>query len=227
MKIFATLRAAALLASAAALSVAFAASAKEELEAKMARDGLQKISVKNIDLAYARPGATLAAYKRVRLEPVEVEFSRSWNPNRTGSSLKLSTQEKEAIRSGVAKLVEEEFAREIQAGGRYQVVTESGPDVLRVRPGIVNLYVNAPDTGGAGRSRTIVSSAGEMTLIAELADSASGEVLARVGDRREAKSTHMQLSNGMANESEARWIAAGWAKTLRKALDNAQAIGAK
>ena len=126
MKLFATLRAAVLLATTAALSVALAASGKDELEAKMARDGLQKTNVKNIDLAYVRPGATLAAYKRVKLDPVEVEFSPSWNPNRTGSSLKLSTQEKEAIRSGVAKLVEEEFAREIQSGGRYQVVTETG-----------------------------------------------------------------------------------------------------
>ena len=109
--------------------------------------------------------------------------SPSWNPTRTGSSLKLSAQEKETIRTGVAKLVEEEFAREIQAGGRYPVVTETAPDVLRVRAGIVNLYINAPDTG-PGRSRTIVSSAGEMTLIAELTDSASGQVLARVADRQ-------------------------------------------
>jgi predicted NBD/HSP70 family sugar kinase len=66
-----------------------------------------------------------------------------------------------------------------------------------------------------------------MTLIAELTDSASGQVLARVADRREATNTRMQITNGMINESEARWIAAAWAKTLRKALDNAQAIGAK
>ena len=226
MKILAALRAATLLAMTVALSSALAASGKNELEERMTRDGLQKVKVKNIDLAYARPGASLAAYKRVRLDPVEVAFSPSWNPTRTGSSLKLSTEEKEAIRSGVAKLVEEEFAREIQAGGHYQVVTESAPDVLRVRAGIANLYINAPDTG-PGRSRTIVSSAGEMTLIAELTDSASGQVLARVADRREATNTRMQLTNGMINESEARWIAAAWAKTLRKALDNAQGIGAK
>ena len=226
MKILAALKATAMIAMTVALSSALAASGKKELEERMARDGLQKTSVKNIDLAYARPGASLAAYKRVRLDPVDVAFSPSWNPTRTGSSLKLSAAEKEAIRTGVAKLVEEEFAREIQAGGRYQVVTEAAPDVLRVRAGIANLYINAPDTG-PGRSRTIVSSAGEMTLIAELTDSTSGQVLARVADRREATNTRMQITNGVVNESEARYIAAAWAKTLRKALDNAQAIGAK
>jgi hypothetical protein len=226
MKILAALRAATLLAMTVALSSALAASGKNELEARMSRDGLEKTKVKNIDLAYARPGTSLAAYKRVKLDPVEVAFSPSWNPTRTGSSLKLSSEEKEAIRTGVAKLVEEEFAKEIQAGGRYQVVSETGPDVLRVRAGIVNLYINAPDTGPA-RSRTIVRSAGEMTLIAELTDSTSGQVLARVADRQEATDTRMQIANGMVNETEARWIAADWAKALRKALDNAQGIGAK
>jgi len=226
MKILAALRAAMLLAMTVALSSALAASSKNELEARMSRDGLEKTKVKNIDLAYARPGTSLVAYKRVKLDPVEVAFSPSWNPTRTGSSLKLSSEEKEAIRTGVAKLVEEEFAKEIQAGGRYQVVSETGPDVLRVRAGIVNLYINAPDTGPA-RSRTIVRSAGEMTLIAELTDSTSGQVLARVADRQEATDTRMQIANGMVNETEARWIAADWAKALRKALDNAQGIGAK
>jgi hypothetical protein len=225
---FATLRAAGLL---AVLSLALGAptapaATSKDLDARMSRDGLQKTKVKNIDLAYTRPGATLAAYKRVKLDPVEVAFSPSWNPTRTGSSIKLSTQEKENIRAGVAKLVEEEFAREIQAGGRYAVVNEAGADVLRVKAAIVNLYINAPDTG-MGRQRTIVRSAGEMTLVAELSDGATGQVLARVADRREAPDTRMQITNGVVNESEARTIAAGWAKTLKKALDNAQGIGAK
>ena len=225
MKTIAAARALGLLALSVALSSALAASSKE-LDARMSKDGLQKTSVKNIDLVYARPGATLAAYKRVKLDPVEVAFSPSWNPTRTGSSLKLSSQEKENIRTGVAKLVEEEFARELQTGGRYQVTTDSGPDVLRVRANVVNLYINAPGTGPA-RSRTIVRSAGEMTLMAELTDSASGQVLARVADRREANNTQMQLTDNSINEFEARNIAAAWARALKKALDNAQGLGAK
>ncbi|MCE9661003.1 MAG: DUF3313 domain-containing protein [Burkholderiales bacterium] len=224
MKLLAPLRTACLLATTLVLTGALAST--KDLEALMSKDGLQKISVKGVDLAYARPGATLAAYKRVKLDPVEVEFSKSWNPTRTGSSLKLSTDEREKIRSGVAKLVEEEFARELQANNKYPVVAEAAPDVLRVKARIVNLYVNAPDTG-TGRSRTFVSSAGEMTLVAELSDSTSGQVLARVADRREAKTSRMQMTNSIVNESEARIIAAAWAKTLHKALDKAQGIGSR
>jgi len=90
---FATLRAVcalAVLSLAVGAGGAFAASSKD-LDARMSADGLQKSKVKNIDLAYVRPGATLAAYRRVKLEPVEVSFSPSWNPTRTGSSLKLSS----------------------------------------------------------------------------------------------------------------------------------------
>ena len=48
------------------------------------------------------------------------------------------------------------------------------------------------------RSRSYVESAGEMTLVAELFDSKSGDVIARVVDRREARSTgRMSLSGSV------------------------------
>jgi len=109
------------------------------------------------------------------------------------------------------------------------VVDEVGPDVLRVKVHIVNLYVTAPDTGGAGRSRTYTVSAGEMTLFAELFDSETGETLSRVVDRRVARSAggRMTLSSGMANRAEAQDIASSWARILRTALDNAHGVGKK
>ena len=46
---------------------------------------------------------------------------------------------------------DEEFVRELQSKGGYQVVTAAGPEVLRVRPDIANLIVSAPDIGSASR----------------------------------------------------------------------------
>jgi hypothetical protein len=216
-----------LLASMLMLPAAFAAS-KAELEQALSHDGLQKVSVKGLDLAYAKPGATLAAYNRVKLEPVEVAFRKDWNPTRTGSSLKLSAEERENIRSGTAKIVLEEFARALRSKSSYQVVDETGPDVLRVKVSIVNLYVNAPDTKSAGRSKTYTVSAGEMTLFAELFDSETGAIIARVADRREARGTGMMtLSNSVVNAGEAQDIASSWARILRNALDKAHGIGKK
>ena len=204
------------------------AAGQKELEELMSHDGLQKISVKDIDLAFARPGATLASYNRIKLDPVEVAFRKDWNPERTGSHIKLSTAERESIRNGVATIVRDAFVKELQEKSSYKVVDESGPDVLRVRVHIANLYVNAPDTAAAGRSRTYAVSAGEMTLYAELHDSESGEILARLVDREEGRNSgQMQLSNSAMNQGQAEDIATAWARILRKGLDNAHGVGRK
>ena len=75
-----------------------------------------------------------------------------------------------------------------------------------------------------GRSRTYTLSAGEMTLVGELIDSESGQVISRVIDRREARNSGvMQLTNSVVNAQEARAIAASWARILRSRLDAAHA----
>jgi hypothetical protein len=213
--------------SALLLTSAFAAS-KADVEEAMSHDGLRKISVKGIDLAYARPGATLAGYNRIKLDPIEVAFHRDWDPTMSRSRIKISAEQREAIRTSVAKLVQEEFAKELQRNSSYQLVNEAGPDVLRVKTNIVNLRVAAPDTGTAGPARTYVVSAGEMSLVAELYDSETGEVLARVVDRREARSSPtLVYTNNVTNENEFRVIASTWARILRSSLDKAHGIGKK
>ena len=194
------------------------------LDAKMAYDGLEPVKVKGITLAYRRPGATLAGYTRVQIDPVEVRFSKNWNPTSTGSRLPLPAEDREAIRTGLAKLVQEEFTKTLTAKGRYPVVNQSGADVLRLKIYIANLYVNAPDNPGPGVSRTFVTSAGEMTLFMELYDSETGQILARVVDRQEARSANMfTVANSATNTGEAADIAANWARIMREALDRAHA----
>jgi len=230
MKISSNTKGAALLLSLSLLmSSAFAAPVSKELEERMSHDGLQLIKLKEVDLAYSRPGASLAGYSKVQLDPVEVSFSKYWDPKRTGSNFKLSPEEREDIRSGMAKIVQDEFVKTLQAKDGYPVVNEAGADVLRVKISIMDLYVNAPDTLTAGRTRTYVASAGEATLVAELRDSETGQVLVRMVDRREARNFPGQLtwSNRVMNAQEAEIMASAWAKILRKSLDKAHGIGKK
>ena len=226
MRTLATLQSIGLLALAVATTGPLAAT-KADVDAAMGRGGLQKISVKGLDLAYARPGASLAKYKRFRIDPVSVEFDKSWEPTRTGSNIKLNSEEREAIRAGVAKAVEDEFAKALQKDGAYQMASESAPDVLGIKVNILNLYINAPGGTGMGRSRTYVSTAGQMTLMSELVDAASGQVLARVADRREANAgaARLEIADRIVNEGAVRDVAAAWAQILRKAMDKARAIG--
>jgi len=215
------------LGSALLMTHAFAAS-RAEVDAAMSYDGLQRISVKGIDLAYARPGASLAAYKKVIIEPIEVAFRKDWNPKKTGSELRLGAADRENIRTGVAGIVRDEFVKALEAKSGYEVVTEPGPDVLRVNASILNLYVNAPQSRTASRTQTYTVSAGEMTLVAELHDSETGEVLARVVDRQAARrSTYLTLTDRTSNTDEARDIASAWGRALRDSLDKAHDIGRK
>jgi Protein of unknown function (DUF3313) len=206
----------------AAAVFAQSASQKRDIAAALSFDGLQEIKVKGIDMAFARPGASLAGYTKVRLDPVSVSFHKSWNPTIPGSRFKLSTEQQENIRNGVGKLVYDTFVDELRKNG-YNLVTTPGPDVLDVQAAIINLYVTAPDVPTAGRVRTYTVSAGEMTLVAALADSETGEVIARVFDRTQARETgNFTLSSSVFNRGEAQAAAASWAKTLRVALDNAR-----
>jgi len=216
-----------LLALSLLLPCAWAPAADASLEELMSYDGLRKVGVKGIDLAYARPGARLSTYHRVMIDPVEVAFSKSWNPKRTGTMLPIPESDRERIRTGIARIVREEFERELQSNSGYQVATAAGPDVLRVKANIANLVVNAPDTS-ANSARSYVISAGEMTLVAELYDSESGQVEARLIDRSVARSnSRLQLTGAMQNADEARTIAAAWARTLRTAMDRAHGVGGK
>lgn len=202
--------------------------ASNDLEAMMSHDGLKRVNVKGVSLAYVRPGATLAGYQRVKIDPVEVAFHKDWKPSRPGSRIALSAQDLEGIRTGLAKLVQEQFVKALEAKGRYRVVNESGADVLRLRIYIVNLIVTAPANVSTGRTQTFTMSAGEMTLFMELYDSESGQIIARVVDRREGRADSvMRMSSRVTNIAQAEDIAGAWATILRDALDRANGAAKK
>ena len=215
-----------LLASLLAAVAAFAQK-KNPLDEIASHDGLTKVEVKGIDLAYKRPDADLAKYGKLMADPVEVAFHKDWNPTRPGSNLKISSTDRENIRSGVGKVVQEEFEKAARARGTWQVVKEAGPDVLRLKAKVLNLYVNAPDSKQAG-VRTYTVTSGEMTLLLEVYDSETGAILARVIDRRESRNTgQWQLSSSVTNVADAQEIAATWAKILLDRLDKAKGAGKK
>jgi len=203
------------------------AAAGTDIDKVMGQGGLKKTSVKGLALAYTRPGATLASYKRVMIDPVQIAFDKNWDPERAGGRIKMSKERKEEIRAGVAQIVQDEYAKEL-AKGNYQVATEPGADVLRVKINIVDVFINAPDMSGPGRVKTYAPEAGHMSLISELSDSTSKQVLARVADRREVGADRLQMSGSGVNKEDFRVAASAWAVQLREALDKAKSgIGSK
>jgi Protein of unknown function (DUF3313) len=184
-------------------------------------DGLVRQPGTRLGAVFVRPDAEIVGYRSVKIDPVEVSFARNWDPNRGGRSQlgRLNADDMAAIQAGVADLFRETFRAELERGG-YQLVETAGPDTLRVSAAIVDLYINAPDTMTAGRSRTYTANAGRMTLVAELRDSMTGELLARAVDSRSARSTGTwNITNRVTNTADARRAMGIWATALRQALD--------
>lgn len=184
-------------------------------------DGLVRQQNTRLDAVFVRPDAEIVAYRNVLLDPVEVSFARNWEQNRGGRSglNRLDSGDLAAIQSSLADMVREMVREELARGG-YQLVDTAGPDTLRVTAAIVDLYITAPDTMAAGRSRTYTANSGRMTLVAELRDSMTGEILARAVDARSGRNTGTwTVTNRVTNTADARRAIGVWATALRRALD--------
>ena len=178
-------------------------------------EGLVKVPDSKASVAYVLPEADFSVYKRVAVLRPLVAFKKNWKREHRG----VSNADMERIKERMANLFEEVFRDVLEEGG-YPVVTDSGDDVLVVRPAIINLDAHAPDTMNAGRSTTFVTSAGEATLYVELYDSVTSTLLAKAMDRRFARDMdRMQWASSVYNRAEAAKIIKHWASILRDRLD--------
>lgn len=174
-------------------------------------------------IAYVKPGATFTQYKRVAiLEPL-VEFEKDWqkdyNNSHRGFEGRVSDKDIERMKAGLAAEFKKVFTKELQDKGGYQVVTTAAPDVLVLRPALLNVEVNAPDLMTAGINSTVVRSAGQMTLFLELWDSSTNTLLARVMDAAADNDSFAKQANRVTNTQAADRILGDWAHALRVRLD--------
>ncbi len=184
-------------------------------------DGLARVKSKSLDHVYVRPKVQFKAYKRVRLDPVQVAMDKNWDPNsgKIGLQGGLSSADVQRIREELSKLFRDVFAERLTKDG-YPVADAAGDDVLLVQAALTNVYITAPDSQSA-TTRSYVMDAGRMTLVMQLADSVTGQMLARVVDTKEGSKTRgLQWANSVTNSVEAKQAIGQWADALCKALDS-------
>ena len=182
-------------------------------------DGLHRVQDSKLALVYATPDVDLGGYSKVGILEVEVAFKKHWRREHR----QITNSQIERMKANVAETFRSVFVEELEAGG-YEIVDQTGEDVLVVRPAILDLVVNAPNTMSANTTRTYVTSAGEATVLIELYDSVSGAILVRAIDRRKAGNFGRGFSaNSVTNNADARRIIKIWAVTLRDALDTVRA----
>jgi hypothetical protein len=192
-------------------------------------DGLKRVASSQVDHLYKLPDATLSAYNAVKLDPVMVEFDKNWNPNRSGGSLqgRITNEDMEKIKSNLASAFQETFTSDLSNGG-YKVVNEDGSNVLRVSAAIANLYITAPQKATSQNIKSYTTETGRMTLVAELRDSVTNQLLARAVDTQQGRQSHnFQLTTAAANSADATRAISEWAGVLVKSLDAARSGKAK
>ena len=178
-------------------------------------DGLVEVKGKRLDAVFLLPGADFRAYKKIMMDPVEVAFVKNWarDYNRDAATLsqRLDQEDVDRIAQGARDAFTEVFTEEYKKAG-LEFVTEPGPDVLRLRPGVVDLYVTAPDNMTSGRSRTYTVESGHATLFLEVRDSTTGALLGRALDKRATRDTgRIQTSNRVTNLSDFKVLFRQWA----------------
>lgn len=184
-------------------------------------DGLARKQSKTLDNLFVRPAVQLTAYQRVRLDPITVEFDKSWDPNRDvrTASGRLSAADIQQLRADLASAFREVLAERLGKGG-YPLVEEDGEDVLRVTAALVKVYINAPTRRTDARTDSYVMEPGRITMFMELRDSVTGQLLARAVDTTHGLVTgQLQWAGSVTNSADAKAAFRAWADALVKGLD--------
>jgi hypothetical protein len=136
-------------------------------------DGLVEVENARVGAAWIRPDFDLSGYSKVRLQGAGIEFRpvrANRNRGSTGGEFPVSDATKERLRD----IMRGEFQKELERSTRFELTEETGPDVLMVWGGLLDVVSFVPTNQG-GRDRVYLRSIGEATLVIELRDSESGE----------------------------------------------------
>lgn len=189
-------------------------------ESKVTSDGLRSEQSGKFDELYVRPNAALSAYRRVFIEPVPVQLASDFVTRRHGLNHLLAQplhkpyQDPEALAQDLSTLMHSSLVDAFRAAN-YEIVEERGPGVLRIAARIDELYINAPDQMSSTVRATVNRDTGQGTFSLEAADSATGNVLARVINRKIVREvTRANLANDTTNRFWLETAFRRWAKDV-------------
>ena len=192
-------------------------------------DGLALVRKSTADLVYRRPGVSFAGYKKVLLVEPTIAFQKNWQTNvnfQTPARPVTDADMQKMIAKG-KELLLVALATELTKAG-YALATGTGPDVLAVKPAIFDLdvYAPQPDNLDASWTQTYTHGVGSATLMVELYDSTSGQLLARGYDQKSSEDNHSTWAvprNQASNTADARRAFDDWAAMLAQGLERAKA----
>jgi len=196
-------------------------------DAEVTHDGLVRVQKSVVDAAWVTPDFDLTPYKKLMIVSQGVSFRKLKPVSDFQARSESQFPVKEENKKQLNDILKEAFTKELSTLKRYQIVNAPGPDTLLLVGTVIDVVSRIPpDVNSAtfGRGGVYLTSVGEATLVIELRDSESGEVLARIADRRAAESAFAFEVNNVTAWSEVRRLASSWASLLRKRLEEIEGI---
>lgn len=197
------------------------AGAEEPAEA-IDLSGLEPVSETRLDEAFARSGSALDQYEAVHVTAPEVSFRENWmrDQNRQRSGARINEKDMDLIRERVSRqfvsLLEAEF---VERG--YEVVAEPAAGVLVFDTQVTELDVVGPDTAPATQVQTYSEYSGSMTLVAQLLDGASNELLFWSSDKqRDLQRGFLESRTRVTNSRDFKLKIRSWAEDLFDTLES-------
>lgn len=189
---------------------------------QVSKDGLQLKVHTNQRLVYVKPGATFNQYDKVMILDCYVEFQKGWQQSYNATvddpSRQVTDQDVQRMKSSLAAEFKKVFTAELEKAG-YQVTSSPAPNVLLLRPAIIDLQVTSPYIPSPGIDANFITSAGSGTLYLELWDSSTNTILARVMDAEADPQMFARPANPVTNKEAADLVLRKWADALVRHLD--------
>jgi len=179
-------------------------------------DGLESVAAKYFDAAFIRPGVDFSAYQELLVSGSELAFT---TPDRTKQQFSVTAEQKDAFRA----LLDAQFAEKLADLKNLRLTDAAGPDVLAVQVRVQDILATVPPqaVGRSGWGSLSLRALGEATLVIELSDSESGEILARVYDRQafEGVAIAQNQEAPLTRWEDVETLCKKWASTVRDRLD--------
>ncbi|HEU4619633.1 MAG TPA: DUF3313 family protein [Gammaproteobacteria bacterium] len=198
-------------------------------DAEVTFDGLYRVDKSVMDAAWVKPDLDLSGYKKLMLASAGIQYKHVDSEGKhywPGRSDETEFPISEEGKARFQQEVRDAFLKELSKLERYEIVAEPGPDVLMLVGGLIDVVSQVPPINECtGRCDVYLASVGEATLVIELRDSESNEVLARAADRRAAENAGWPVeANSVTVWPEVRRLAQTWASILRKRLEDFESV---
>jgi hypothetical protein len=185
-------------------------------------DGLVRIDNARFAGAWIDPEVDLTQYNKIIPGGAAFEFR---SVQKTSAMAARRSNEREfwisdSDKQRLTELVSDVFTEELQKSAHFTLTEEPGPDTLIINGALHDIVSRVPPED-VGRSEIWLRSLGEATLIIELRDSLSNEVIYRAVERRAVENQSQMIRAHTATSwAEVRRWARRWAVRLREGLDS-------